>query len=614
MGWTAVVVCGLSLTKATLPHASAVRQEPRYTVGVTTGHTTLPAGTVIDRYRLEHPLGDGGFGVVYRAVHTMLGQPVAIKLLHATHARDAEIVERFFREARAAASVGSPHIVGVSDCGLAADGQPFLVMELLRGEVLEDVLTRRGTLDPQRAVDLILQVLDGLAAAHAAGIVHRDLKPANIFVTDDELVKILDFGISKMRVSDHGAGLTKTGTVMGTPSYMAPEQLRGARDVDPRSDLYAAAVVAYEMLAGQTPHVGNSYEDVVVKVCTEPPAPLLERASGVAPALAGVIERGLARDRDARWPDALAFATALRAAADGGRVGGHFTQGGTMSLDAPRADRAALPTGGAMPGTRATPMGVAMPLTRHTPSHPAPPVSTPTGLDAWTPSTAPAVARTATRPASRAGMWLALGLFAPAAAVAAAVLVVIALEVSTAREPAVPAPTPVAASPVALPASPAQPPLPEPADEPVREPAPGQAAPPRFVPASSPPSAATPTPAPVAPPTPARTAEPPSPVGLRIGTPRVVGHLDGMAIDAYLQSLGGLMQRCRQPGEVTHATVTAHVHERREGVNYITLATASPRNEGGNCAANAVRSGMGPGRDFGGSSGIVSFDVTLPPR
>jgi serine/threonine-protein kinase len=263
-------------------------------------------------------LGAGGFGAVYRARHEVLGHEVALKLLHSEHAADGETLERFFREARAATAIGNRHIVMVHDCGTSPEGWPFLAMELLDGAALEEVIygpAHAAPLTVERALDIALQTLEGLAAAHVAGIIHRDLKPANIFLARDaatgaEVVKILDFGVSKVTGGDEPA-MTQAGAMLGTPLYMAPEQFHNARDVDHRVDLYSAAAVLYEMLAGRPPFDAPTYADLVVQICCEAVKPLTAVAPHVPPRLAAAVMRGLALAPEARWSDAATFAAAL---------------------------------------------------------------------------------------------------------------------------------------------------------------------------------------------------------------------------------------------------------------------------------------------------------------
>lgn len=276
----------------------------------------FPPGTKIDRYEIVSTLGSGGCGVVYSARHVHLDQIVALKLLHRALIHSEERVTRFFREARAAAAVGNPHIVRVSDCGISPEGIPFLAMEFLRGVVLEELVGEGHSVPLERAINIELQILDGLEAAHEAGVVHRDLKPENIFLVPEgegDFVKLVDFGVSKVfKDSEHyQKALTGTGALLGTPRYMAPEQFRGARGVDHRADLFAAAVVLYQMLSGQLPFDGRTPLELAHRASTQPPRPLTELVADVSSELVEVVERGLAKEPDERWINARAFATAL---------------------------------------------------------------------------------------------------------------------------------------------------------------------------------------------------------------------------------------------------------------------------------------------------------------
>ncbi|MBK7862981.1 MAG: serine/threonine protein kinase [Archangiaceae bacterium] len=280
-----------------------------------------PIGSRIDRYQVLRLLGQGGFGSVYRARHVHTDVEVALKVLKKQLNADQTMIERFLREAKAAAAVGSENIVRVLDAGVASDGTAFLAMELLDGWDLKELLAREGPQEPRRLVGIILQVLDALAAAHAKGIVHRDMKPANVFVTrrvdasgaETDFVKLLDFGISKMQSASDVAGLTMTGVAMGTPAYMAPEQFFDARAVDGRADLYSVAVMLYELLGGRLPIEAQSYAELIVKVKNELPAPLASVQPMLPPQLTATVDRGLLKEKDARWPTARDFSHALRA-------------------------------------------------------------------------------------------------------------------------------------------------------------------------------------------------------------------------------------------------------------------------------------------------------------
>jgi serine/threonine-protein kinase len=279
-------------------------------------------GTRVDRYQLSRLLGAGGFGSVYLATHVHTDAKVALKLLKKSLGTDQHMLERFLREARAAASVGSEHIVRVMDAGLSADGQAFLALEFLDGCDLKELAAQQGPLPPLRLVMVVLQALEALAAAHQKGIVHRDMKPANVFVvrrrdergTERDFVKLLDFGISKMHGDASTSGLTMTGVAMGTPSYMAPEQFFDARSVDARADLYSVAAMMYELLSGRLPFDAESYAHLIVKVRTEQAEPLNQIAPHVPLPLAQVVMVGLAKDPAQRWQSAHEFAEALRSA------------------------------------------------------------------------------------------------------------------------------------------------------------------------------------------------------------------------------------------------------------------------------------------------------------
>ncbi len=258
------------------------------------------------KYKLIRLLGEGGMGTVYEALHTVIGRRVAFKVLHADLAQKPDIATRFVREAQTATAIGSDHIVDVTDGGTTEDGAPYIVMELLEGEDLAGLLAREGALAVPRAISLMTQVCSALEAAHRRGIVHRDLKPANLFITrrgdGREQVKVLDFGIAKFRtLAQQETALTRTGTTMGTPHYMAPEQFHATKDVDPRADIYAAGVILYEMLTGRTPFQADTYESLIIQAATATPAPPSNLRPGLPPALDQVVMRAMARDVGARF-------------------------------------------------------------------------------------------------------------------------------------------------------------------------------------------------------------------------------------------------------------------------------------------------------------------------
>jgi serine/threonine-protein kinase len=258
---------------------------------------------IAGKYSVEEVLGEGGMGVVLAARHTSLGQRVAIKFLIGQAAGDPTAVARFLREARAAAVLSSEHIARVHDVGTLETGEPYLVMEYLAGADLGEILRRLGTIPVPDAVGAVLQACEGLAEAHARGIIHRDLKPSNLFVSTrmdgSPLVKVLDFGISKMTESawdGRQESLTASGLVMGSPLYMSPEQIRSSRDVDVRSDVWAFGVILYELLTGVPPFAAETMGATLAKIFAETPAPVGRLRPEVPEELAAVIAQCLERD------------------------------------------------------------------------------------------------------------------------------------------------------------------------------------------------------------------------------------------------------------------------------------------------------------------------------
>ncbi|MDP3276973.1 MAG: serine/threonine-protein kinase [Deltaproteobacteria bacterium] len=260
---------------------------------------------VAGKYRLIRVLGRGGMGVVYEAEHSMTKRRVAVKVLHAHHLQTGDAGKRFINEAQAAGRVSHPNVVEVLDAGEESDRSLYLVLELLQGHDLATVLMRQRRIDVADAITIIAQVLQALAVAHAGGIVHRDIKPENIFLTrtvaGDQHVKILDFGISKAMNPGDGQALnvTQTNTTVGTPHYMSPEQARGERGLDARADLWAVGVVLYECLSGRVPFDGETYNDQIVKVITEPHPPL--SSFDVPLELSRIVDRALEKDRTRRY-------------------------------------------------------------------------------------------------------------------------------------------------------------------------------------------------------------------------------------------------------------------------------------------------------------------------
>ncbi|MDI1437039.1 serine/threonine-protein kinase [Polyangium sorediatum] len=274
-----------------------------------------PPGTILlGKYRVEQELGCGGMGVVLEATHLALGQTVAIKLLNPALALSSDVVTRFLREARIAATLPSEHIARVSDVGQTETGAPYLVMERLYGHDLEAELTRRGKLPVAEAVDLALEACEGIAAAHAQGLVHRDLKPANLFLAERPLrprvLKVLDFGLSK-DAPGHSASITGTDAVFGTPQYMSPEQIQSTKNVDARSDQHALGMILYEMLAGAPPYAAESITQLIVVIATQPPPRVREKRPEVAARLEEAILRALAKRPHERFADLGAFSEAI---------------------------------------------------------------------------------------------------------------------------------------------------------------------------------------------------------------------------------------------------------------------------------------------------------------
>src|SRR3984885_4294621 len=230
-------------------------------------------GSEIDRYRIARTLGEGGMGKVYLAVQPAIGSRVAIKLLSDQCAKMPELVDRFFAEARAVNLIRHEHIVGVLNMSRLPDGRPFIVMEFVEGATLADIV--RTTVAPLGGIVQVMgEVLAALGAAHAIGIVHRDLKPDNILVTAQGQAKVLDFGIAKLAPNLRDVGsATRTGALLGTPAYMAPEQISGSANVDGRTDIYAAGCVLFEAVTGQPPFHGGSIFDLMRAHVEQAPPP-----------------------------------------------------------------------------------------------------------------------------------------------------------------------------------------------------------------------------------------------------------------------------------------------------------------------------------------------------
>jgi len=266
------------------------------------------------KYKITRFLAAGGMGSVYEAQHTLVKRRFAVKFLHPDLARKRELLVRFQREAEAAGALESENVAAALDFGVTGDGAPFIVLEYLAGVSLERLLEVEGTLPAARATELVQQACRGVQAAHALGIVHRDLKPHNLFVCRREdgtdLLKVLDFGVAKLETLETSAA-TRTGTVLGTPSYMAPEQARGEKSVGHGADVYALGAILYELLSGKKPHPGASHNAILHHISTQPAVPLASACEGLAEGLVTVVEQALAAAPEDRPASAEAFGHAL---------------------------------------------------------------------------------------------------------------------------------------------------------------------------------------------------------------------------------------------------------------------------------------------------------------
>ena len=282
------------------------------------GDALLVGTTVAGRYHLVRLLGDGGMGSVYKAADTVLRRFVAIKLLHRSTTRKSPAsVDRFQREARAAAAIGHPNIIDILDFG-TEEGRPYMVMEYLRGHSLSQVLATEGALAVPRAVSIAAHTLAGLAAAHERGILHRDLKPANLMIVarfgDKNFVKVCDFGFAALMgpsSAEDGKTLTPERTLVGTPVYAAPERLRGDERRDPRTDVYSVGVLLFEMIAGRRPFDAPTFRELAEKVWHAAPPPLASSQSSVPSGLDAVIRKALAKSPEHRFGSASELAAAL---------------------------------------------------------------------------------------------------------------------------------------------------------------------------------------------------------------------------------------------------------------------------------------------------------------
>ena len=276
----------------------------------------IAVGQTIGNYTITAKLGEGGMGVVFLAEHPVIGRKVAMKAIHPELSRNPEVVSRFVTEAKAVNQIGNEHIVDIHDFGTTPDGDFYFIMEFLQGESLADRVKREAPLEPARALDIAAQVADALAASHAHGIIHRDLKPENIFLIHksgtNDFVKVLDFGLAKLTLgADKVSHKTRTGSVMGTPYYMSPEQCEGRPNIDHRADVYSLGIILYEMMTRQVPFTGEGYGEIIVKHITAPvPSPRAINPR-LSPAHEALLMRALAKNRDERFQGMEDFRVAM---------------------------------------------------------------------------------------------------------------------------------------------------------------------------------------------------------------------------------------------------------------------------------------------------------------
>ncbi|MBU4194413.1 MAG: Stk1 family PASTA domain-containing Ser/Thr kinase [Actinobacteria bacterium] len=271
--------------------------------------------TLNGRYLIEELIGTGGMADVYRAHDNLLGRAVAVKVLHSQYAKDPVFIERFRHEAQSAANLSQPNVVNVYDWGIEGDIH-YLVMEYVQGHDLKDVILSGGPLLPERAVEITLAVCAALEAAHAQGIVHRDIKPQNIFITNDNQVKVMDFGIAR---SAGGTAMTQTGTIMGTAQYISPEQAQG-RTADQRSDLYSLGVVLYEILSGKPPFDGDNPVSIAYKHVREDPLPPSMVNPDISPELEAVVMKALSKNPENRYQGVVEMQADLERCLEGSPV------------------------------------------------------------------------------------------------------------------------------------------------------------------------------------------------------------------------------------------------------------------------------------------------------
>jgi eukaryotic-like serine/threonine-protein kinase len=427
----------------------------------------LEIGQLLDnKYKIVRLLGEGGMGAVYEGENVRIHHRVAIKVLHPNVAADSGARERFEREAQAAGHIGSEHIVEVFDLGELPSGARYMVMEFLAGEPLSGRVEKLGRMMPAAIAPLMLQLLEGLGAAHVAGIIHRDLKPENVFLQRAkgglDFVKIVDFGVSKFNQLSGGSAMsmTRTGAVVGTPYYMSPEQVKGAKTIDHRTDLYSAGVVLFECITGQLPFQADSFNELMFKIALEPPLDPEKAVPGLDPAFARILRKSTAREAADRYQTCEEFAQAIAEWMQGANVsmpqmhttGPNFSVSGTGNS----------PPGAPQPGSATASF-----------------VATGAGVVALEKTTASVVINPEARPQRRSGGAIVAGVVVALVAAAIGIVVVrkgpavappaAAAQAPVAAEPLPPSqPAPTSAAPAAAPVAPAAAPV-APAAVPVAE-------------------------------------------------------------------------------------------------------------------------------------------------
>ena len=320
------------------------------------------AGQVVDRkYRVLGVLGAGGMGIVVSAMHIALDEPVALKFMTLADGRgDATARTRFLREAKAARKLTSAHVARVFDVGQLPSGEPYIVMELLKGSDLARHLRTHGRLSASDTVRYLLQICDAISEAHALGIVHRDLKPQNLFLTErpggNPIIKVLDFGIAKsLETTASDGSLTASQGVVGSPVYMSPEQLRASKHVDERTDIWSLGVIMFELLSGKVPFVGDSVVELGMRIMTVPAPSLVELRAEIPSGLADVVQRCLEKEPEKRFATIDSLARALRPFIDVSHRSLPFADTLAEPTSVPPPDDGTVRTGGEFARTKSGP-------------------------------------------------------------------------------------------------------------------------------------------------------------------------------------------------------------------------------------------------------------------